>query len=223
MVLFHAENLNEQIAHHLREKIIHLELRPGSRLLEAKIAAELGVSRAPVREAIRILHKQLLVEILPRRGARVTEITGQYVHNLFEVVYELCGILTKRCIENCDEDHRIKLEGALKGIEKASEKGDVDAYHQAVYIFFILGIEASQNPILEVMLMDLLPGINRVQYASLLRRKMDLGQNARYFQEIFKAVKTGDVELGMKNMKEYIANERNFALMSIEEPGGVHA
>jgi len=222
MVLFHAENLNEQIAHYLREKIIHLELGPGSRLLEAKIASEMGVSRAPVREAIRILHKQLLVDISPRRGARVTGITGQYVHNLFEVVYELCGVLTKRCIENCDEDHRIKLEDALTGIEKASEKGNVDEYHQAVFIFFITGIEASQNPILEVMLMDLLPSINRVQYASLLRRKMDLRQNARYFQKIYTAVKTGNVELGMKSMKDYIANERNSALMSIEESGEVH-
>ncbi len=96
MITFNAENLTDQIARHLSEKIIRLEIKPCSRLLEARISGELQVSRAPVREALRLLEKQYLVEILPRRGARVTDITAQYVQNVFDVVYEIFGILVKR-------------------------------------------------------------------------------------------------------------------------------
>ena len=63
----------------LSEKIITNQLKPGERINEARIAEEFGISRSPVREAIRLLEKNRLVEIVPRKGARVTPITDQYI------------------------------------------------------------------------------------------------------------------------------------------------
>ncbi|MFW6284555.1 MAG: GntR family transcriptional regulator, partial [Desulfosalsimonas sp.] len=67
-----SSGLAEQIAAYLEDRIIRLEIKPGQRIREAAVAEELGVSRSPVREALRILENNLVVEIIPRRGARVT-------------------------------------------------------------------------------------------------------------------------------------------------------
>ena len=89
-------NLAEQVQKYLAKKIIRFEIKPGERLLEEKITQELGVSRGPVREALRTLAKYRLVELIPRRGARVTEVTKQDTEWLLEVIVELLVILVKR-------------------------------------------------------------------------------------------------------------------------------
>ncbi len=79
-----------------------------------------------------------------------------------------------------------------------------------------MGMEAADNTLLNAILMDLLPGIRRLPYASLMNRAMDLKKNAGFFRNIVKALALRDVEMGVKTMKDYIANERSFALESID-------
>lgn len=96
MDLVSTGRLCDEVYMKLREEIVILEIEPGRRLYEQHLAENLGVSRGPVREALRMLEKDRLVEFLPRRGARVSEITGEYVKCLFEVVIELYVILLRR-------------------------------------------------------------------------------------------------------------------------------
>jgi len=91
-----ADNLAEQISYVLADDIIKLKLKPGERILEAKIAKSFGVSRAPVREALRILEKKGLVDIFQRRGARVKEFTVQYVQWLYEILFELYSLVVHK-------------------------------------------------------------------------------------------------------------------------------
>ena len=67
------ETLAIQVAQYVSEKIIRSEFKPGEKIQEEKLAEELGVSRSPVRESLRILEKARLVEVVPRHGAHVTE------------------------------------------------------------------------------------------------------------------------------------------------------
>jgi DNA-binding GntR family transcriptional regulator len=67
-----SKNLAEQIAQYLSDKIILFQLKPGERLIEEDLARDLGVSRSPLREALRILEKKWLVDLIPRREARVS-------------------------------------------------------------------------------------------------------------------------------------------------------
>ena len=78
------KNLAQEIADHVSEKIIQMEIEPGERILEARIAQELNVSHSPVREAIRILERYRLVELSPRRGARVTDMSERHVGWMFD-------------------------------------------------------------------------------------------------------------------------------------------
>ncbi len=85
MVFEVTGTLSEQIADYIIEKIVCLELKPGEKILEMQIVKDLGVSRSPIREALRVLEKTGLVEIIPRHGARVTRISEEDINAYFDV------------------------------------------------------------------------------------------------------------------------------------------
>jgi DNA-binding GntR family transcriptional regulator len=91
-----SRNLSDQIADHLIEKVIRFEIMPGERILEQKVAEELGVSRSPVREAFRILEKTGLVELIPRCGVRVTSVTTSSIDAYCDVFTLLFGHVVRR-------------------------------------------------------------------------------------------------------------------------------
>ncbi|WP_300670729.1 GntR family transcriptional regulator [Desulfoluna sp.] len=91
-----SENLSDRIATYLTEKIVRLKLAPGERILEQTISDELGVSRSPIREAIRILEKSGLVEIIPRCGARVSQVTEETIEGYADVLAVLYGLVVRR-------------------------------------------------------------------------------------------------------------------------------
>ncbi|VFQ44859.1 GntR family transcriptional regulator [Desulfoluna butyratoxydans] len=90
------ENLSDRIATYLTEKIVRLDLPPGEWVREQAIAGEFGVSRSPIREAIRILEKRGLVEIVPRCGARVTRVTEAVIEGHADVLQVLYGLVVRR-------------------------------------------------------------------------------------------------------------------------------
>nr|WP_299245866.1 GntR family transcriptional regulator [uncultured Halomonas sp.] len=85
-------SLFEIVTQHLREMILEGELFPGSRISEKQLCETFEVSRTPLREALKVLAREGLVELLPNRGARVTEIDPQEVIDLFEVMVVLEGL-----------------------------------------------------------------------------------------------------------------------------------
>ena len=87
------DSLAEQIAHHLAERIIRGEMKPGERIQEQKVTLALNVSRGSVREALLILERRHLIAILPRRGAHVTELTAHKVQSLCTLMSELYILL----------------------------------------------------------------------------------------------------------------------------------
>jgi DNA-binding GntR family transcriptional regulator len=87
------DSLAEQIAHHLAERIIRGDLKPGERIQEQKVTLALNVSRGSVREALLILERRHLIAILPRRGAHVTELTAHKVQSLCTLMSELYILL----------------------------------------------------------------------------------------------------------------------------------
>ena len=87
------QTLPEQIAENVFAKIVSGELAPGDRIREDHLADEFGVSRAPVREALRILERDSVVLITPNKGARVTQLSVKEVSDIFELRRELMGLM----------------------------------------------------------------------------------------------------------------------------------
>jgi DNA-binding GntR family transcriptional regulator len=91
-----SKNLSDQIADHLIEKIIRFEISPGDRLLEQKVAEDLGVSRSPVREAFRVLEKTGLVKLVPRCGVKVTGLSEKNIEAYCDLFTLLFGHVVRR-------------------------------------------------------------------------------------------------------------------------------
>ena len=89
------ESLSEQIAQHLAKQIIHGDMLAGDRIQELRVAGELDVSRGSVREALLILQRRQLIDILPRRGAVVKEMSEAHVRSLYEVMQVLLGLVIR--------------------------------------------------------------------------------------------------------------------------------
>src|SRR5690606_12292208 len=119
--------LRELVFEVLREAIITGKLRPGERLMEVQLAEELGVSRTPVREAIRKLELEGLVLMIPRRGAYVAEISMKDIADVFEIRAALEGLAAQLAAERCTPEEIENLERSLVQINVSAERGDIHA------------------------------------------------------------------------------------------------
>jgi DNA-binding GntR family transcriptional regulator len=118
-----------QIADALAVGIIQERYGPGDRLNEVQIAAQWGVSRSPVREALRILEARGLVTIAPQRGARITALSLQEVEQLFEIRAVLVGLAARRAASNMNAEAARRLDVLLVKLENAL--GSAERYEQA--------------------------------------------------------------------------------------------
>jgi DNA-binding GntR family transcriptional regulator len=123
-----ALSLPEQIAESIGAAIIRGELDPGERIHEQDIAERFSVSRGPAREALRILERDGLVQILARRGARVTELTVDEVEEVFEMRAALLGLAMARIARRDDPVLRAEMRRRVDGLRQLSRGNDADGY-----------------------------------------------------------------------------------------------
>lgn len=126
--------LVEVTAHRLRDAILSGELAPGEKIVEEQLCADIGISRAPLREALRLLAQQGLVEHLPRRGSRVAEWSPTDILQLFELRY----VLERHAIESAvplpDPSRDLDpVRAALKHMDAATAVLDRDDAHRAFH------------------------------------------------------------------------------------------
>ena len=110
----------------LREAIVTGELKPGERLMEIKLANEMGVSRTPVREAIRKLEQEGLVHLTARKGAEVAPINARDLREVLEIRKALESLASKMACRYAKEEDIDVLEEINSDIKKAIESGDSD-------------------------------------------------------------------------------------------------
>ena len=115
----------------LRQAILRGELKPGERLMEIKLANKLGVSRTPIREAIRKLELEGLVLMIPRRGAEVAEITEKSLNDVLEVRKALEELAVQLACERMDEEGLEALKKAAKEFEESLGSEDVTRIAEA--------------------------------------------------------------------------------------------
>lgn len=207
-----SKNLSEQIAGYLRLQIIRGELAPGERILEAKLAETMDVSRGPIREALRILEKTRLIELTPRRGARVAEMSPADIESLYDVLTELYALVAGKAAENRDQEDLQRIVAAVTGAEDCASRGDPGGYYDSIFDFAIAIRRASRNSLADRMLEDLEPATRRTQFATLSRRIDDLAKNVTFFQKAARHIEKGKAEMAAQTIRQYAQNEKAFAL-----------
>ncbi|WP_254799442.1 GntR family transcriptional regulator [Falsochrobactrum tianjinense] len=123
-------SLHDAILNRLRDLIITGELMPGSKINEAQICARLGVSRTPLREAIKFLASEGLVELVPRRGAVVKKFTAKETRDMLDVIKSLEQIAAEKACETASDAGIAHIRNLHDEMVAAYERGDRLTYYK---------------------------------------------------------------------------------------------
>jgi DNA-binding GntR family transcriptional regulator len=143
--VFRSISLVDQIANALRDDILTGRFKGGDQLLEDSLKIAFGISRTPLREAFRILEKQGLVEILPRRGTFVKRIAKQDIEENFPVRAILEGLAARLAYENLRDQDISEMEEIIEYMKKAAQRKDFIDYAKNHIAFHEIFINASGN------------------------------------------------------------------------------
>ncbi len=130
----------------LRRAIVAGELRPGERVRQDEVAERLGVSLAPVREALAVLEQEGQVSYRPRRGYVVTELDLADLREIYELRQLLEGLVARRSLPSLDEDALERIELAARDCVTAAARADVAAELEANRRFHLALLEAAEQP-----------------------------------------------------------------------------
>ena len=210
--------LRELVFESLREAIINGRLYPGERLMEIQMAEEMGVSRTPVREAIRKLELEGFVVMIPRKGAYVAGISIKDIADVFEVRAALEALAAGLAAERITEGELDELERYLVEISELRESGNLDAIVEKDTMFHDVIYRASRNERLVQIVTHLQEQIHRFRTASLARpgRTRDALDEHK---KLVEAISDRDVELAQKLAREHIENAENSMISAVQEAG----
>lgn len=185
----------------LRELIIRTELRPGTALMEGDLMRRLGVGRTPLRDALHRLDHEGLVEILPRRGTFVTQVTLRDLQQIFEVRSGLEDIVARLAVERCTPDDLAEL-GRL--LERASGNGVSDASDVALDAqFHALLLRVGRNRLLQEMYRRVSDASLRLLYLTNCGMESRAEQRAT-MQAVFDALARRDAEALAETLRAHV-------------------
>ncbi|WP_439885533.1 GntR family transcriptional regulator [Pseudomonas syringae] len=188
------DSLAEQIAHHLAERIIRGELKPGERIQEQKVTQALNVSRGSVREALLILERRHLVAILPRRGAQVTVLNAHNVTSLCTLMSELYILQANAVAEHWKTEADLAPFLAIQQHLRASlESQDVKAFVEESFNVMRAAYPFANNPYLEETIENLQPSMSRSYFLALEQRKAEMSDYLELFGQLLEAVVARDL------------------------------
>jgi len=152
---FRSITLVDQIANALKDDILTGSLKGGDQLLEDSLKNEFGISRTPLREAFRVLEKEGLVEILPRKGTFVRRISRQDIEENFPVRAILEGLAARLAYANLAQQDINDMEEVLEYMEEAAQRKDFIEYAKHHLTFHEIFINVSNNETLIALLHNL--------------------------------------------------------------------
>ena len=198
--------LRDVVFNTLRQAIITGEFAPGERLMEIALANRLGVSRTPVREAIRKLELEGLVVMIPRKGAEVAKITEKDLRDVLEVRSSLEELAAELATERMNDEIKAKLEKALQNFKEAIESENNAAIADRDVEFHDVIFEATGNARLIQIISNLREQIYRyrLEYVKDTEYHVTL---LKEHQELVKAMSEGKKEEARKIMKKHIDNQ----------------
>lgn len=208
--------LRDVVFNTLRKAILKGELKPGERLMEIALAERLGVSRTPVREAMRKLELEGLVVMIPRRGAQVANITEKDLNDVLEVRIALENLTIENACTRMTEEQLSQLWEAAKVFERTMADGTLVKLAEADVAFHEVIYQSSDNRRLNQVLNNLREQIYRyrVEY---LKDEETRNLLVKEHEELYEAIKARDVKTAQEISFRHIENQREAIVRSIRE------
>ena len=206
--------LRDVVFNTLRQAILTGELKPGERLMEIHLANKLGVSRTPIREAIRKLELEGLVTMIPRRGAEVAQITEKSMSDVLEVRRAVDALCVELACERISDEAIEALQKACDGFEEAVKSGDVKKIAQADVAFHDIIVRATGNQ----RLVQLVNTLSEQMYRYRFEYIKDVSQHASLVEEhrvIYESLRKKDKYTASEAAKLHIDNQEKTIIKQI--------
>lgn len=198
-------SLSGRVFHKVRENILSGKYQKGEELRENTLAEELGVSRTPVREALRQLELEGLVTIRPNKGAEVVGISIDDIEQIYEIRYLLEGICAKWAAKNITDQQLGELEETIYLSEFYAQKGHYDQVVEQDNRFHEILYEASHSRVLNHVLSDFHQYVQRVRMTSLSTPGRALHSDTEH-KKIVEALRKHDGEMAQKQANQHMMN-----------------
>lgn len=198
--------LRDVVFNTLRQAILTGELKPGERLMEIHLANKLGVSRTPIREAIRKLELEGLVIMIPRRGAEVAQITEKSMKDVLEVRKALDVFSVELACERITKEELVRLKEACDRFEEATKTKDTKIIAQADVALHDIIVEATGNK----RLMQLVNNLAEQMYRYRFEYIRDVKGHEKLVEEhrvIYESIRRKDPETAAEAVKKHIDNQ----------------
>ncbi|MDC4400603.1 GntR family transcriptional regulator [Acinetobacter baumannii] len=215
MNLEETESLSEQIVKYISEQIISGELVEGERIQELRVAKELDVSRGSVREALLLLERTHLIEIFPRRGAIVSEMSAQQVKALFDTNMMLLGHIVQRISETWRAHEADQLQLLLEQLLEHVKAGDIEKFYDAIFQYLAEQQDMVGNPYLMKFYKELLPSLRRSYFLTLNTSKRELQEAFALFKLVTDAILIRKSQQAALFMEDFCRHLRNLVLESL--------
>ncbi|WHU48926.1 GntR family transcriptional regulator [Gordonia sp. L191] len=197
------ESLVDVAARRIRDAILSGALAPGEKIVEENLCASLGFSRAPIREALRLLAQQGLVEHLPRRGARVAEWSPRDILQLFELRQLLERFAVESALPLADPQTQLApVRAAIEQLETASDELEKDDAHRRFHAA-VVGLAGNRQ--LDIALAPILLKLQLPMAVNLRAETADHGSHdgLRRHHDILAALEANDVEATVAALRDH--------------------
>lgn len=208
--------LRDVVFNTLRQAILKGELKPGERLMEIQLANRLGVSRTPVREAIRKLELEGLVLMIPRKGAEVAKITVKNLKDVLEIRAALEQLAVQIACRNIDEAGIEGLKKANKNFERTMRTKDLAAITEADVEFHEIIYNATDNP----RLINILNNLREQMYRYRVEYLKDSNMHPQLLLEhesIIDALERQEETQVAEAMLNHIENQERTVMKNLKE------
>jgi DNA-binding GntR family transcriptional regulator len=195
-----VEPLHERVTGRLRDMVVDGRLKPGAPISEKALCDEFGISRTPLREALKVLASEGLIELLPRRGAVVTPIVTERLREMFAIVRLLEDYSIKLVCEHASDEHIAELEAIHTRLVRGHGKLSNSAYVELNEQFHRALVEASGNQSLVDVHAPIATHLHRARTFAM--QAQDVSRNlVAGHERIMKAVRKRDAAAAIRAME----------------------
>ena len=210
--------LRDVVFQTLRTAILKGDLKPGERLMELQLASKLGVSRTPIREAIRMLEQEGLARTIPRKGAEVAGMTEKDMEDVLQIRCVLEELAARLSCQNITDEEMRELKIAMVAFEEKTREGNVVELAKADVTFHDIIYRAADNPKLLVLLNNLREQMYRYRTEYMKDDRIH-PVLIREHKEMVKALENRDQELVAREVRQHLKNQEEVMKKIIRDQG----
>ncbi len=208
--------MHEEAVQRLRDLIVQADIAPGERLNERLLCEQLGISRTPLREAIKLLATEGLVQLLPNRGAVVASMDAERLAQTLQVMGALEGLAGELACRNASEASISEIRAMHTEMLGMHGRGDLAGYFRFNQRIHLSIVEASGNPVLANTYRQLNANVRRARFmANLSKERWDAA--VREHEAILEALERRDITRLKRLLQDHLANKLASVLMALEK------